>query len=104
MTTLKNPIKRLKAHWYIWFFPVIALAISAYFMYDYFSERGPLIHIAFEDAGGVQVDKTTLRFRGVTFGTVRAVSVSDNHKEVIVSVELSKEGQSFAVKGSRFAL
>lgn len=101
---VRSKIEKVKAEWYIWLFPLIALGISGWFLYDYYKQQGPRIHIYFEDAGGIQAEKTTVRFRGVAVGTVKDVYISDNQKDVIADVLLRKDAGSFAVEGSKFSL
>lgn len=100
---MKKP-KSIKSSWYLWLFPLVALAISGYYLYDYFAQEGPRISIYFEDASSVQAEKTTVRYRGVSVGLVKDVSISDDQKQVEVEVLLRKDAKSFAVEGTKFAI
>ena len=90
--------------WYVWLFPVVALVVAVWVMRDFYGQRGPVIQILFDDAAGIQAQKTTVRFRGVTIGTVEDVRVSTDSKDAIVEVLLRKDAAQFAVEGTKFAL
>ncbi len=101
---INSKIDALKTGWYIWLFPVFALAISGWLLFDYFKHQGPRIFISFDDAGSIQAEKTTVRFRGVPIGTVKDIFISDDQKDVIAEVILRKDAEDFAVEGSKFSL
>lgn len=101
---IRTRIQKLKTGWYIWMFPVIALAISGWIFYDYYSNLGPRIRILFDDAGGIQAEKTKIRFRGVAIGTVKDVYLSKDQKDVVAEVLLRKDAEDIAVDGSKFSL
>lgn len=92
----------IRNNWYIWLFPVFALAISAWLLWGYFEQRGPQIVIRFDDAGSIRPNKTTIRYRGVSIGTVDKLTISDDNKEVVAHVTLHRDAAEFAVEGSRF--
>ncbi len=95
-------LKTLTSSWYVWLFPIIAIAICAYLFFQTTNHKGPRIKISFDDASSIQAEKTSVRFRGVVIGTVKNVNISDNRKETIVEVVLEKESANFAVVGSNF--
>ncbi len=99
---VQNKFKSMRSAWYIWLFPVIALGISAYFLHDYWGQKGPSIQIYFEEGGSLQAEKTRLRYRGVNIGLVKKVQISEDGKRVVAFVNLQKEAENFAVKGSKF--
>jgi paraquat-inducible protein B len=88
--------------WYMWIFPLAAVAITGWLFYDYFNQRGPTIQIAFDDASGIQVGKTRVRFRGVAVGVVKDVTISPDNREAFIQVTLQKDAANFAVQGSQF--
>lgn len=92
----------IRNNWYIWLFPVFALAISVWLLWGYFEQRGPQIAIRFDDAGSIRPNKTTIRYRGVSIGTVDKLTISDDNKEVVAHVTLHRDAAEFAVEGSRF--
>jgi paraquat-inducible protein B len=88
--------------WYVWIFPLVAVAITGWLFYDYFSQKGPTIQISFDDASGIQAGKTRVRFRGVAVGIVKDVTISPDNKEAFIKVTMQKDVASFAVQGTQF--
>lgn len=93
-----------KFRWYAWLFPLIAISISAVLLQNYYQEKGTIIKIRFNDASGIQAEKTRVRYRGVAIGTVRDVYLSEDMQDGMVEVVLRKEAANFAVEGSKFNL
>lgn len=101
---MKKKLEKLKHGWYIWLFPAIAVVISGWLIYDFYNQRGPTIRILFDDAAGIQAEKTKVRFRGVPIGTVKDVYISEDQKDVVAEVILRRDARHFAVEGSKFSL
>ncbi len=101
---IDSKMHALKTGWYIWLFPVIAVLISGWLLYDYYKQQGPRVYITFEDASSIQVEKTKVRFRGVSIGTVKDVYISEDQKNVVAEILLRKDAEHFAVEGSKFSL
>jgi paraquat-inducible protein B len=100
---VKQKLTKISTSWYLWIFPAIALVICVWFYAQYLHQRGPTIQILFDDASGIQANKTKVRYRGVTIGLVKQISISsENEKKVIATVDLQKEASDFAVAGARF--
>lgn len=97
-------LKRAKPsmNWAVWFFPIVAILITAWLAYDFFNKRGPLIELTFSDASSVEVHKTPIRFRGITVGRVENIELSEDTKEVTVFVRLTKQAKRLSVEGARF--
>lgn len=93
-----------KIRWYAWLFPLIAIAVSAALLQNYLQEKGTVIKILFTDASGIQAEKTKVRYRGVSIGTVRDVYLSEDMNDGVAEVVLRKEAAHFAVEGSKFSL
>lgn len=98
----KIDLGSVKSNWYVWLFPLFAVAICVWLFFSYLHNKGPRIKISFEDGANIQAEKTEVRFRGVPIGIVRDVQISDDNKEVIALVELDKNAKHFAVEGSKF--
>lgn len=100
-----NALRKLslvKSNWYVWFFPLIAVAISVWLFMEYFNQKGPEIRIVFDDASSIQAEKTPVRFRGVTVGMVKDITLSPDNKDVIAHVILHKDAAHLAVEGSKY--
>jgi paraquat-inducible protein B len=100
--TTPQKISSQSYNWAFWFFPALALAISLWLFYDSYQKRGPTISIYLDDANGLQAEKTQVRYRGVTIGTVQKITIADDAKNVSVVVQLLKEAERFATAGSKF--
>lgn len=87
---------------FVWFVPVLALAVSLGIAYQSFADRGVLIEISFESAQGVAADKTELRFREVTVGMVEDVAFSSDLSHVIVAVRVAKNVAPFLDGDAKF--
>lgn len=89
-------------NWLVWLFPLIAIVVSGWMFAEYFRQRGPTIHVAFDDASNIQPERTRLRFRGVDIGLVKTVSLAQDNKSVVAHILLNRDAERFAVEGSRF--
>lgn len=65
-------------------------------------DRGPLIEITFENAGGVEAGETKIRRRDVNVGTVEAVRLSDDLNSVIVEARLDPQVSAYIDVDTRF--
>ncbi len=86
----------------VWLIPVIAALIGGWLAYKTFSERGPLVTIAFKTAGGVDAGKTKVKYKDVVIGEVVDVDLSEGLKEALVSARLVKEAAPYLTTGTRF--
>jgi paraquat-inducible protein B len=92
----------LKSTWYLWLFPAFAVVLSVWLFANYLSHRGPTIKIALEDASGLQPEKTHVKFRGVSIGVVKEITISDDQKNAVAHISLERAAKHFATEGSRF--
>src|SRR3974390_1416386 len=74
----------------IWLGPAVAAAIGFWLVAHAWLQQGPQIKIKFASAGGVEAGKTKIRYKEVDIGTVRAVSISDDRKAVLVLADMSR--------------
>lgn len=88
--------------WYVWLFPLFAVAISIWLLKGFFSQQGPEIRIVFEDVSSIQAEKTRVRYRGVTIGVVKELELSKDLKDVTAHVRLQKDKEAFTVAGTRY--
>jgi paraquat-inducible protein B len=86
----------------VWVVPAIALAVAAWLVYQRIQDLGPEITVTFDDAGGLRVGQTPLRYRGVQIGEVSGVRLSKDEKQALVKIRLKKDEGSIAREGSRF--
>lgn len=79
----------------VWLVPVAALLIAVGIALNTWVDRGPLIEISFQDAGGIIPNETQLKFRNVSVGVVERVRFSSDLAEVLVYVRLDKSVAPF---------
>jgi paraquat-inducible protein B len=86
----------------VWVIPLIAALIGIALVIKSVTERGPVITISFISAEGLEPGKTQVKYKDVTVGSVKTITLSQDLSHVLVQVQLTKEGGKFAVKDSRF--
>jgi paraquat-inducible protein B len=103
MTTLPAPkVSRTPGVSLIWVVPIIALAIAAWMGLKEFHDRGQEITILFGDGSGLEANRTTLEYKGVTAGKVVSVVLKPNLEGVVVRVRLRESAAALARTGSKF--
>ena len=95
-------IRRRRIVRLVWVVPVIAVAVAAWLVYQRIRDLGPQITVTFDDAGGVRVGQTPLRYRGVHIGEVSGVRLSGDEKRAVVVIRLQRQAADIAREGSRF--
>ena len=86
----------------VWLVPVAALLIAIGIALTTWRDRGPLIEIAFSDAGGIIANETQLKYRNVSVGVVERIRFSEDLEKVIVSVRLEKSVAAFVDDDAEF--
>lgn len=86
----------------IWILPLIALLIAGWLALRAWQERGPEIQIVFDDAAGITVGKTRVKFRDVIVGDVIDTKLSDNFEKVSVFVEMDPQVAPLLSENTRF--
>lgn len=89
--------------WLMWLMPLFALTLTVFIFKKQMDRDQNPVEIKFDDALGIQAEKTPLRYRGVNIGYVKSVQIPDDQSFVIVNVIFNEEFQErFAVEGTRF--
>ncbi len=86
----------------IWILPLIALGIGAWLLYSGYRDAGIKCTIHFDNAEGITVDKTEVRYKGVTMGLVKDVTVDKNLQGVNLLVMMKRKARSSLVADSKF--
>lgn len=95
-------VKRSKKISFVWLIPVLALVLGVWLLYRHKSDEGPVIEISFDDASGLEVGKTKVKFRDVELGDVTDIRLSPDVSSVIVSVRMSKDTLPFLNESAKF--
>ncbi len=72
----------------IWIIPVVAFLVGSWLAYKVYSEKGDIITLTFNNADGIEVKKTPIRFKDVAVGKVIDIKLDPDLKKVQVSVEI----------------
>jgi len=86
----------------VWLLPLIAMLFAVFVLWRAYVDRGPLIEITFENAGGVEAGETKIRRRDVNVGTVEAVRLSDDLDSVIIEARLDPQVSAYIDVDTRF--
>ena len=83
-----RPTRRLSP---IWIIPIVAAVLGAWLAWKYYASRGPAITVRFETADGIAAGKTPVMCRSVNVGTVENVTLTDDLKGVIVTMQMTSQ-------------
>ncbi len=86
----------------IWLLPLVAALIGAWLVYKSFTEQGPTITIQFQNAEGIEPDKTKIKYRNVDVGVVKDVAFGKGLSHVIVTAEMDLGSKSSLTDSTRF--
>ncbi|WP_414443957.1 intermembrane transport protein PqiB [Burkholderia sp. 22PA0106] len=86
----------------VWLVPLVAALIGIGLVVKSVFDRGPEVTISFRNAEGLEPGKTQVKYKDVEIGTVKTIKLSKDFSHVLVNVQLKKEAEDFAVKGTRF--
>ncbi|MEI8292517.1 MAG: MlaD family protein [bacterium] len=87
---------------WVWIFPILAAAATAWFLWTDYQSMGPEIQIIFDEVPGIQAGKTPLLYRGVDAGMVTAVQLDESLNKVVVKVRLKKFATGLASTETKF--
>lgn len=87
---------------HVWWIPLIALLIVTYIVVNRYLSQGSLVNITFTSAEGLAVEKTKVRYKDVSIGQVEKISLSEDYKNVTVSVRMSKNSEGMLRENTRF--
>jgi len=86
----------------VWLLPLAALAMSAWVLWESYTQRGALVEIQFDNAGGVTAGETRVLRNDVTVGRVESVRLADDLNSVIVSVRIDPQVTPYLDDNTRF--
>lgn len=86
----------------VWIVPIIALLIAGVLIYQSQSEKGPIIHIFFKSAEGIQANKSLIKYKDIAVGKVIDIRFAKDLKSVEITAELKKEMKYYLSKNTRF--
>jgi len=86
----------------VWILPAVVVLAGAFVVVREKIAQGTSIEIRFENAEGLEVNKTKVRYKDVDIGEVRDIRVGDDRKEVIVTADISRNAKAYLVEDTRF--
>jgi paraquat-inducible protein B len=95
-------IERRRLPSVIWLVPFVAACVGLWLVAHTWFEQGPAITIRFLSAEGIEIGKTRIRYKAVDIGEVKAISISNDRKAVVVSAQLAKDARDLLMQDSKF--
>jgi paraquat-inducible protein B len=86
----------------VWLVPALAGIIALWVGIRALTEKGPTITISFKNAEGLEVGKTTIKYRSVDVGVISAIDLSKDASGVIVTAQLSRKAKPLLVEDTVF--
>ena len=86
----------------IWIIPITAALIGGWLAYKYYKERGTFITIIFDNAAGIEKNKTPVRYKDVQVGKVKKLSLTSDLKKVKVTAEIYPDMAEYLGADTRF--
>jgi paraquat-inducible protein B len=87
---------------FVWVIPIVAAAAGVWIAVTKILNKGPEITIVFSSADGLEANKTKINYNGLNVGTLTAIRLTDDHKQVIATAEISPKAKEFLVKDTKF--
>lgn len=104
-TRLPLPKRERQRDWLpslVWLIPIIAAIIGITLIVKIVVDRGPMITISFRTGEGLEAGKTKVKYKEVDIGEVRTITLSKDRSQVLVTVQLSKDADSFTAVDTHF--
>ncbi len=102
---LPQPISKQPRNWstrFIWIIPILALVVGIGLGVKVFLERGPTITVAFKSGEGLEAGKTQVKYKDVIIGVVKTVDLSEDHKEVVATIQMDRKAEDFLREDTHF--
>lgn len=86
----------------VWLLPLAAVVTAVALLWQAYVDRGPLVYVRFDAAGGVRAGETEIRRNDVVIGRVEAVRLADDLDQVIVEARLDPSVERYLDADARF--
>ncbi len=86
----------------VWIIPIVAAIIGGWIAVQKILNEGPAITIIFPTAEGLEAGKTKIKYNGVEVGTVTAVTLSNDRKNVVATAQMAADSRDLLVEDTRF--
>lgn len=98
----KAAVRKRRSWQAVWIVPIVAALFVAGLFFREFRRLGPTIRIELSDGSGLRPRQTPVKYRGVTVGEVRRVTLADDGASVLVQVRLERSVARLAREGTEF--
>jgi paraquat-inducible protein B len=95
-------VSRARSFSLVWVVPVVALLVGGWMVFREVRSRGPEIEIDFADGTGIEANRTTLDYKGVTVGVVKDVTLKPDASGVLVRLRLERSAAALATADAQF--
>ncbi|MES2499085.1 MAG: MlaD family protein [Pseudomonadota bacterium] len=102
---LPSPNREKQHNWLpslVWLIPIIAAIIGISLVIKVLIDSGPVITISFRTGEGLEAGKTKVKYKEVDIGEVQSITLSKDRSQVLATVQLSKDAESFIAADTRF--
>ncbi|HEY2686131.1 MAG TPA: MlaD family protein [Steroidobacteraceae bacterium] len=86
----------------VWILPIVVVFAAGFVVVHEKLAQGVSIEITFQNAEGLEANKTQIRYKEVIIGEVRDISVSKDRKHVIVKAQINRASKDYMVVDTRF--
>jgi paraquat-inducible protein B len=86
----------------VWLVPLIAAAIGVWLVIVGIREKGPQVTVSFETADGLEAGKTKVKYRDVDIGQLNHLSISDDRRSVVATIDFDKSATPYITDTSKF--
>src|SRR5271167_2332728 len=86
----------------VWILPAVVSLVGGFVVIREKLAQGTAIEIRFQNAEGLEANKTKVRYKDVEIGDVNDIRVSDDRKEVIVTANIHRNAAAYLVVDTRF--
>ena len=86
----------------VWILPAVVVLAGGFVVVREKLAQGTSIDIRFENAEGLEANKTKVRYKDVDIGEVRDIRVGEDRKEVIVTADIHRNATGYLLDDTRF--
>ena len=86
----------------VWILPAVVVLVGGFVVVREKLAQGTAIEIRFQNAEGLEANKTKIRYKDVEIGEVNDIRVGEDRKEVIVTANIHRNAAAYLVADTRF--
>jgi len=88
----------------VWIAPVLALAVAGVLIWQNTIDRGPVIRVTMRNAQGIAPGKTLVKFRSVTVGTVKDLTLTPDFSHTVAVIQMNSGTDALLKRDTKFFL